>query len=111
MSIRYQNFFPSQNYTMATTTASAVSQAVVQPSAVGGAGGGYPLLALRIANNANGVAFVRINGGAATTTGANDIPILAGEDVIFDTVTPSTSISAILASGTGNVYIGLGEGS
>lgn len=114
MTIEIQNFWPEQNYTVATTTASSVNQTFQNNNPNVAPQNGSPLSSIRLASAASSVAFARVGVGTqvATTTGINDIPILPNEDVVLGLPPGSNNVGIILAAGgTGNVYVGVGRGS
>lgn len=105
MGIRVDNFSPSYNYTISASTTSA-PQALTQNTVPGG----NPIVDLAIKNATGSVAFVRWGKGTQTAT-TSDYAILPGTAEVIKMSSAYDNVAVILASGTGSVYLSLGEGS
>lgn len=109
MTLGIQNFQSNQNYTIVGSTSSQ-NQAFTQrdiTNPLNGAG----MSAIRVANNATGVAFVRWGKGAQAAVAATDDFVLPGEDIVFNMGYGNDNFAVILPTGTGNIYVGIGNGS
>lgn len=114
MTINTQNFFPILNYTV-SATASSVPQAIAQPPNVtGSAGNAGGYTDVMISNSTVAVAYASWAAGGtavATVGGLNCVPIPSGATMVFAMGIPATSIAVILSTGTGNVFVSVGNGS
>lgn len=109
MSIKTQNFQPSQFLTFAAGAgSSAAAQTITQT--LGDATNSSPLYDVRIFNASNGIAFVSWGGTSVIATTTTGIPVGAGLSEKFNMGQPARGVAVILGTGTGNVYVSPGAG-
>lgn len=114
MSVTIANFSPKNctadgNYTIAAST-TGTNQVMQQPPAATYGANGY--ITLLITNSSSSAAFLSwgmTNQAGVVSTSSFQVP--AGSVMTIDMAFPATNVAVILASGTGNVYISLGNGS
>lgn len=108
MTIPIQNFNPNQSFTLVCTT-DGTAQAVTQPTIPGG----QPYTCLRIFNGAAGTAKIGwgTTSAAAVTVSSSGVAVGPSQTSIFSMGSGYNFISALLTSGTGNVFASVGEGS
>lgn len=64
-----------------------------------------------VTNAATNVAFVRFGADASVTATAGDLPVLPGTCILIGVNTLIKYAAAVLASGSGQVYFTVGDGS
>lgn len=94
-----QPFRPAGTVSLAARTSSAN---------VALAGGGESLL---VTNASGSVAFVRLGNDKTVTATTSDTPVLPSTCILLGVNPLITTAAAVLASGTGDVYFTLGDGS
>lgn len=112
MTVQVQSFNPILNYTVAATT-NNVDTTIAQPTAVAGAAGtanGHTCLLVQ--NQASGVAYVDWGTTAQTAAvgGLGSLPVPANAALLVDMGGPMTHVAVILGSGSGSVYLSVGNG-
>ena len=121
MTIVLQNFTPKNctvdgNYTIAATTTGAnqVLQQPPQPSQPSNSGGVYSgngYSTIRVYNSGTNPVFLswgNTNQAAVVTT--SSVVVAPGATSILDMGNPYTNLGVIYGTGTGNVYVSLGQG-
>lgn len=114
MSITISNFSPKNcnadgNYTIAASTTGTNQVMQQPPSGTYGANGYNTILITNSASSAAFLSWGMTNQAGVVSTSSFQVP--PGAVMTIDMGFPATNIAAILASGTGNVYISLGNGS
>ncbi len=100
-------FFPESTQTLAVTTAAASVQLRVLTALQGGAKRQVRV----VAPSANsGPVFFAVGKSGVTATVATGTPVLPGTTEKFSLPGDATYISAILGTGTGTLYLTLGDG-
>jgi hypothetical protein len=107
---RIENFYPQQNLTFAVGAgSSAAAQTITQN--LNTTLNSTPLQDIRIYNAATGVAFIDWGGTGVVATTTTGFPVGAGLTEKISMGRSAVGITAILGTGTGNVYIAVGQGS
>lgn len=109
MTIQIQNFKGfQQSYTLAATSSSQNTAVTNLPTGATGQGGYTDLI---VYNASSAVAFINYGMASATATVTSPDFVAPGATIVINMGGPYTNVAIILATGTGNVYFAVGQGS